>query len=188
MNKMIEEKDVLPFAKAVARSYCSLSGSWNNYDDAVGESCVFLLEHREFWIRPTTWLKRRVIGQLIRNYQNERGLRRKHKTTTNHVDESLIAPQKDKTDSNKVDERNRIIDRALQQPDVAQDSAIIRDILGGVSREEVAKKYKITQGRVSQLFHQFRIACLRLDVDTIRRPTTEEKERYPLLYGIESDE
>ncbi len=183
---MLEEKDVFQFAERVAKSYCARVNNYRNIDDAVSEACVFLLEHRDQWNRPPQWLYRRAVGQLIRNFQNEHGLRRKNRAFyTENYDLQTHAETVEVDAPKRTDARIRIIERALKQPDFVEYAEVVRDIVAGMARTDIALKHNITQGRISQIFNRFKTVCQRLDEE--REPTHEDKTKYPLLFGDENE-
>ena len=199
-ERPLEEEKIFEFAASCARAYCKKYRAWGQYDDAVQEVAVFLLENRSLWSKPRAVLRQRAVGVLVRNYQNERRLRTKTPlrlitgTEFEKVDERRPEKEVDeRLDSGvSTDPRLEIIERALRRPDVAPNADVIRMILSGRPRKEISAVFKLSQGRLSQIFDSFKRVCRQIElrngsasvlVDTKKEdPTPEERAENPLFF------
>ena len=187
----VTEAEILPFSERCARSYCKKFNAWAALDDATQEAALFLCQNRALWEKPDAWLRRRVCGQLVRNYQNEHKIRTKSPLFFTHGAFDEIEPVAE-PESETEDPRLSIIQTALRQPDVAPWRHILVDIVDGeLSRKEIAAKHGVSQSWISQLFARFKIVCSQMDpngggavlVDTLKEdPTAEERAACPLFY------
>lgn len=185
------EAEILPFSERCARAYCKKFNAWAALDDATQEAALFLCQNRSLWEKPDAWLRRRVCGQLVRNYQNEHKIRTKSPLFFTHGAFDEIEPVAE-PESETEDPRLLIIQTALRQPDVAPWRHILVDIVDGeLSRKEIAAKHGVSQSWISQLFARFKIVCSQMDpngggavlVDTLKEdPTAEERAACPLFY------
>lgn len=192
----LTENELESFAKSCASSYCRRFNCWTQLDDASQESALFLWQHRDKWSTKTkAQLRKRTIGQLIRNYQNEKKLRTKSPLVfVSREDFDVKSESTSEADQEKDRaEKLAIIERALRQPDaeiVAYKTAI-REVLAGTEKKAtIAARHGISPGRLSQVFSHFTIVCKRLAlgesselIDTSKEdPTSEELASMPLFY------
>ena len=159
----VTEESVYEFSQLCARIYCKQYSAWSQFDDATQDACLYLLNNQKKWTQPKPKLINRVIGELVRCYQKEHGLRRKSKLKRVDVNLSLIATKEER----EVDDsRWSIVERALRQPDVAPNRSIVESLLEpDATVTTVAKKHGLTKARVSQIFKQFKAVCQRLHED-----------------------
>lgn len=195
---MLTEDRVYKFAVKCARAYCAQHNAWENYDDAVSAASLYLLEHREKWAQENKGLKRRVVGELQRQYQNEHGLRRKYMPKRVDVNLELIAVRERPPSSVRPDsERLDIVRRALRQPGIVRYAPILEDVLGlKYTKTEIGRRHGVSTARVSQIYKEFKTVCRRLDpyqevaiIDTTREePTPEEILSTPLFFYKQTNE
>lgn len=160
----VTDANVFDFAQMCARVYCKRYNAWSQLDDATQDACLYLLNAREKWAQPKSKLINRTVGELVRNYQKEHGLRRKNRPKK--VDLNLSKIEDRRSESQEVDSRRLIVERALGQPDVAPYKALVQDLLAcDASFAAIAKKHGVTKARVSQIFKLFKSVCRRLDAD-----------------------
>lgn len=195
----IDDENLEVFARKCAAAYCRRFSNWNQLEDATQDAAVFLLANRDKWSKPAPVLFRRTVGQLVRNYQEERKLRTKSpiRIVSGDVDRATTknetAEVDERLDSNgETDPRWSIIERALRQPDFTPNERdIIRAILrGDQTNDAIATAFRRSPGRISQIFSKFKTVCQRLDarpgavaVDTKRiDPTPEERAANPLFF------
>lgn len=185
---MITEDDVFEFAQKCARAYCRRFNAWSRLDDAIGDACAYLLEHREKWSNSNGALTVRVVGELISSYQKEYGLLLKNSPKIVVGDMSRVEDSRKTND----DPRFEIMRRALRQPEIAPYAEIVEDIISlNYTRAEIAKKHGSTQSRLSQIFKTYKNVCRRLsEVQSVELAnpdeldlTTKEKEKMELFYG-----
>ena len=62
---MIDESNIFRFAKKVASFYCSKYNNWDQYDDAVQEVCIHLLENRSHLEKSEKILYRQEFLRLV---------------------------------------------------------------------------------------------------------------------------
>ena len=187
------------FARKCAAAYCKRFSNWNQLDDAQQDAAVFLLANRDKWHKPAPVLFRRTVGQLVRNYQEERKLRTKTpiRIVSGDVDRAAAkdetAAVDERLDSGgEPDPRWTIIERALRQPELTPaEREIVRAILrGDQSNDAIAATFHKSPGRISQIFSKFKTVCQRLDarpgvvsVDTKKIDSTpEERAANPLFF------
>ena len=118
----IDDENLEVFARKCAAAYCRRFSNWSQLEDATQDAAVFLLANRDKWTKPAPVLFRRTVGQLVRNYQEERKLRTKTpiRIVSGDVDRATTknetAEVDERLDSNgEPDPRWTIIERALRQ-------------------------------------------------------------------------
>ena len=193
----LDDDNLDSFARKCAAAYCKRFANWNQFDDAVQNAAIFLLEHRDKWQKPPAVLFRRTVGQLIRNYQDERKLRTKNpiRIVSGDVDRATAKNETDEIDDrldsggpSADDRRWSIIERAIQQPELVGKREIVRAIAAGKSNAEIAAAFNLSPGRISQIFAEFKTVCQRLAlrpglIDTKRiDPTPAERNETPLFF------
>lgn len=152
------DNDVLQLAQESARVYCRRYSSYENYDDAVGDACVYLLEHREKWDQEPRKLKRRVVGELVRGYQRAHGLRLKRPPIRVALDFETPTKNEGRTTEKSISD---VVERALQQPDVASIAPVVLFILNSNSKE-AANRFGLSKSAISKIKRRFSIVCMRL--------------------------
>lgn len=152
------DSDVYEVAEAAARAYCKRYASSEQFDDALGDAALFLLEHRTIWNKQRSLIVSRVVGALIRKYQNEHGLRLKRKPTfVDDVDVSLI-PSK----SNVLicDPRLEFVQTLLESLRFAPLRDAILEIIDARSKiSEIAARNYLSQRELRRIYNEFQIAC-----------------------------
>ncbi len=185
---MLADDDVFEFAKRCARTYCATYGAWRNLDDAVGDACLYLLSNRALWEKSRSALLCRVVNALIRNYQNERGLRLKNPPRRTEFFEPSA---RDDSDSLEYESQAERAERALKAPENAQDRPIIEAVLEGRKKKDVAREFNVSAGRVSQIMAIYKNSVSRLSEErgaSLVDPKEENvdpatRESTPLFYS-----
>lgn len=196
---MIDDTTLFDFCSKCASQYCKRYGRRSDYDDAYQDAVVYLLEHREKWVQDAGVLMKRVIGELIRGYQKSHGLRLKRRAHRVFIDLSRVSRQiPEVMNLIEVEEsrRRRLVERALGQPDISRYRPLLESVLSGEHKGATARRYGITEGRLSQILKQFRSACLRLSeagrVEIVGPQEldldAESKSRHPLFYAEVSED
>jgi DNA-directed RNA polymerase specialized sigma24 family protein len=175
---MIDDATLFDFSRSCAREYCRRFNS-ANLDDATQEASLYLLEHRDRWSRPRNYLRKRVVYELVRRYQNEIGLRRKNKLRKVEFDVFQFARKK--RDDPDAEEAREIIEEAIKDGKLEQDREIVELIVDGWTRSEIAGKYDVKFWEISDVYKRFLHALQKIEA-LDKEPTEQEKKDFPLLY------
>ena len=181
---MISDANVLDFARKCASLYCNRRNAWLSYDDALQDACLYLLEHRDRWADPEKVLKIRVVGELVRKYQNEHGLRLKNipRFTSLEYEDAKFAQSSDHFLD--VAKMRNIAGRATLQPELAPVSPILHLLLEGKGKE-AREKYNLSRSTLSKIKRSFLIVCLRIlnqDEGERREITEKDRQAMPLFF------
>ena len=176
----MDESDVFSFAVECARIYCARFKCWEQLDDATQEASLYLLQNRDRWNRPRNYLRKRVVYELVRKYQNESGLRRKNKLRKVELDVLQLARKKREPDANAV-EALEIVEEAIKDGKLEQDREIVELIVDGWTRSEIAEKYDVKFWEISDVYKRF-LRALQKIAALDKEPTEQEKKDFPLLY------
>lgn len=178
---MLSEVDLFEFAQKVATFYCRKHNKWDDYDDAVQEVCVHLLENRSYLEKSEKILYRQEFLRLVRWYQNTNGLRRKHKIV--RADYPVSDLSTDSNDSNDKEETYALFEIAMKKGSFcAEEREILWKLIYRISRDEIAKSYGISNKEVLRLKKKLEVELSRLSDS----PVKGEIESCPLLfYAVE---
>ena len=176
---MISEVDLFEFAQKVAAFYCRKNNRWDDYDDAVQEVCVHLLENRSHLEKNECMLRRQEFFRLVRWYQDSNGLRRKNKIVRSDypvVDLSIG------DEENEKEEVNSLFERAMSNGSFCdKEREILWKLIYRISRDEIAKSYGISNKEVLKLKKKLEVELSRLS----DAPVKGEVESCPLLFYVE---
>lgn len=158
------ESDVYEVAKTAAFSYCKKFRAFKQFDDAISEAALFLLEHKTIWEKPRRTIVIRVVGALVRNYQNAHGARLKNRPLfyRDEYDFDNIALENTLDEKRLLVEWKKDVENTLKQREFEEYVDVIRDLISGLSVTAVAKKYRIPQRRIRNVFKRFKAVCVRL--------------------------
>ena len=174
---MIDESNIFRFAKKVASFYCSKYNNWDQYDDAVQEVCIHLLENRSHLEKSEKILYRQEFLRLVLWYQNSNGLRRKHKIDRSDYPVSDLST--DGSVSNEKEEAYALFEIAMTNGSFcAKEREILWSLIYKASRVDIAKSYGLSKREILRLKKKLEVELSRLsDV-----PVKGEIESCPLLY------
>ena len=184
------DDSLVKLAKHCASSYCKQYKCWDRYDDAIGESCLFLLKLKEkgFWdtLEPSQ-LAHRTKLQLVRWYQNENKTRRKYRLKRAPFEERIAI----------VDDRIDEIDRRDEDLSVIRRAAAMLAVSTGsnlswrrlcMTIEATARKYNVNSRMFRNVYSKFRFELQKIasgsggvEIVDIADLTEEEIESCPLL-------
>ena len=171
---MIDDATLFDFSRSCAREYCRRFNS-TNLDDATQEASLYLLQHREKWNRPRNYLRKRVVYELVRKYQNESGLRRKNKL--HKVELDVFQLTRKKREDPDAEEAREIVEEAVKDGKLEDVREVVELIVDGWNRKQIAKKLGVPFRDVSEVYKTF----LR-ELRKFGEPSEEEKKKFPLLY------
>lgn len=126
------------------------------------------------------FLKRRVVFELVRKYQNERGLRRTNPLRRVDVDVDTLAAKPARA-SAEAREAKATIDESIRSGRLEFAREIVELFVDGWTRKEIAKRYGVTFKEISGIYKRF-LRELRKLTDAA---SVDEKEKYPLFYFLE---
>ena len=172
---MIDDATLFDFARSCAREYCRRFNS-TNLDDATQEASLYLLQHRDRWNRPRNYLRKRVVYELVRRYQNESGLRRKNTLRKVELDVFQLSKKKREPDAD-AEEAREIVEEAIRNGKLEQDREIVELIVDGWNRTRIARKLALPFCDVSDVYKRFFRELRKFD-----EPSEQEKKDFPLLY------
>ena len=149
---------ILELSKKIAAAFVRITGRRDLGGDAENDAVIALLsiEYDASNAGAKSYLKKRALGQLIRDYQNKTGQRLKNKprfveyveTATRATDDEIA----------RADETNdkTAIDKALQTfPQ--RDRAFLSEWITGKKQIKIAADLGLTRGRISQIISQFKV-------------------------------
>ena len=171
---MIDDATLFDFSRSCAREYCRRFNS-TNLDDATQEASLYLLEHRDRWNRPRNYLRKRVVYELVRKYQNESGLRRKNKL--HKVELDVFQLTRKKREDPDAEEAREIVEEAVKDGKLEDVREVVELIVDGWNRKQIARKLGVPFRDVSEVYKTF----LR-ELKKYGEPSEEEKKKFPLLY------
>jgi len=171
---MIDDATLFDFSRSCAREYCRRFNS-TNLDDATQEASLYLLEHRDRWNRPRNYLRKRVVYELVRKYQNESGLRRKNKL--HKVELDVFQLTRKKREDPDAEEAREIVEEAVKDGKLEDVREVVELIVDGWNRKQIAKKLGVPFRDVSEVYKTFLRELRKFD-----EPSEEEKKKFPLLY------
>jgi len=171
---MIDDATLFDFSRSCAREYCRRFNS-TNLDDATQEASLYLLEHREKWNHPRNYLRKRVVYELVRKYQNESGLRRKNKLRKVELD--VFQLTRKKREDPDAEEAREIVEEAVKDGKLEDVREVVELIVDGWNRKQIAKKLGVPFRDVSEVYKTF--LC---ELKKYGEPSEEEKKKFPLLY------
>lgn len=171
---MIDDATLFDFSRSCAREYCRRFNS-TNLDDATQEASLYLLQHRDRWNRPRNYLRKRVVFELVRRYQNESGLRRKNKLRKVELD--VFQLSRKKREDPDAEEAREIVEEAVKDGKLEDVREVVELIVDGWNRKQIAKKLGVPFRDVSEVYKTF----LR-ELKKYGEPSEEEKKKFPLLY------
>ena len=174
---MLDESTLYAFALSCARNYCQRFAS-SDLDDATQEASLYLLQIRDKWNRPRNYLRKRVIFELVRRYQDKHGLRRKNKPQFIDADLFRLTTQERKETEAERDARE-IVATAIQDSRLETEREIVELIVDGWTNHEIVEFI----GRPYYEISAIRARFLRAVRNVCGTPADEkERNRFPLLY------
>lgn len=178
---MISEVDLFEFAQKVATFYCRKHNKWDDFDDAVQEVCVHLLENRSYLEKSEKILYRQEFLRLVRWYQDTNGLRRKHKIV--RADYPVSDLSTDSNDSNNKEETYALFEIAMSNGSFCEkEREILWKLIYKASRDEITNSYGISYKEVLRIKKKLEVELSRLSDS----PVKGEVESCPLLfYAVE---
>ena len=153
----LDDASLLSFARQCAKAYCRRYAAQSQFDDAVQEACVYLLENRGKWTQPAAKLKRRVVGELVRKYQNERKLRSKFYRPIQYV-ESAPEEIADDADLERLERRDWLcarIRRAAANAGCADCLELLEAVALGEDVKSAASRFRVGVSKVRALYKRF---------------------------------
>ena len=149
---------ILELSKKIAAAFVRITGRRDLGGDAENDAVIALLsiEYDATNAGAKSYLKKRALGQLIRDYQNKTGQRLKNKPRfVEYVETATRATVED--DGARADEINdkTAIDKALRTfPQ--RDRAFLSEWITGKKQIKIAADLGLTRGRISQIISQFK--------------------------------
>lgn len=186
----VTDANVFDFAQMCARVYCKRYSCWEQFDDAVGESCLFLLKLKAkgYWetLAPRE-LTRRTVLRLVRWYQDEHKLRSKNRPTVIAIIDDLEDAD-DRIERLERDEENlSMIRRAVNNANCVDCLDVILDVVRGERIEDTARKHKMKSSSLRRIYKRFLFELNKLDrkrgvkIINAEDATEDEKKSCPLL-------
>lgn len=149
-------------SKSVAAAFVRISGRADLRDDAVNDALVALLsiDYDATNAGARSYLKKRALGALIRDYQRKTGRRLKNAPKfIEYTDAATVAPPSFDDDDNGVDhtgdDDKTAVEIALQCFS-GRELEIIKEWLSGKKQIKIASDRNLTRGRISQIIAQFK--------------------------------
>ncbi len=188
----LDDDSLVKLARHCASSYCKQYKCWDRYDDAIGESCLFLLNLKEkgFWdtLEPSQ-LAHRTKLQLVRWYQNENKTRRKYRLKRAPFEERIAIVVDDRIDEiDRRDEDLSVIRRAAANAGCLDCLEPVLDVVYGMTIEATARKYNVNSRMFRNVYSKFRFELQKIasgsggvEIVDIADLTEEEIESCPLL-------
>jgi RNA polymerase sigma factor (sigma-70 family) len=196
----LTEEQVIEYAKQCAKAYVAQYGRSPLIDvgDAYSIAWLALSKNDEYDetrspLEIKSLIKTRGVNAIVREYQKLYGLRRKNPIKFVPLVEGAVDVQK--TTDRQNDEYDERVKQALSQAFDSRSIEIVAAILEGGKQVDVARRFHISEGRVSQIFTEFRrrVRCYQTQgenvciIETTNEPTLEERRLYPLLYWRENE-
>ena len=153
----LDDASLLSFARQCAKAYCRRYAAQSQFDDAVQEACVYLLENRGKWTQPAAKLKRRVVGELVRKYQNERKLRSKFYRPMQYV-ESVPDRIQDDADLEQIERRDWLcarIRRAASNAERADCMEFFAAVALGEDIKTASARFRMSVSQGRALYKRF---------------------------------
>lgn len=151
------DADVVAVAEKAANIYCRKYASVDQFDDALGEASLFLLEHRDVWNATTRAIVVRVVGALVRNYQNAHGLRLKNPPKFVDGLELDTFAASSRRSASVCDPRLTLVEDLLQSPLFAEYSTAILELVDGHStKKEIAQRHGLRPRELTRIYKSFR--------------------------------
>jgi hypothetical protein len=189
---VLDDDSLFEFAQRCARAYCKKYGCQDQFDDAVGESCAFLLKLKQkgYWeTLPDRELKRRTVLALVRWYQD--ATKKRSKFYRPMVADPIAEEVPDDDDLFERLEREEefltFIRRALVNAECVGYIDVIVDVARGGGVADVARKHKAKATSVRSLYKRFLFELNKLDrkrgvkIINAEDATEDEKKSCPLL-------
>ena len=190
---MLNDDSLEQFATRCARLYCKRYSCWEQFDDAVGESCLFLLKLKAkgYWetLAPRE-LTRRTVLRLVRWYQDEHKLRSKNRPTIIAIIDDLEDAD-DRIERLERDEENlSMIRRAVNNANCVDCLDVILDVVRGERIEDAARKHKMKSSSLRRIYGRFLFELKKagnirgVKIVNAEDATEEEKLSCPLLMTL----
>ena len=169
---MIDDDNLLSFAQSCALEYCKRFGS-KELEDATQDAAIILLSFRAYWDRPRNYLRKRVIFELVRKFQNEKGLRRKNRLRKVELDLSGLSEKK--SDETQTAKAREMIAQAVQNGRLEYAREIVELFVDGWKRKDVARLYGVSFREISEIYDRFVHELKKLD------DGDHDQDDYPLF-------
>ena len=190
----LDDDSLAKLARYCASSYCKQYNCWDQYDDAIGESCLFLLALKEKGCWQTLappQLAHRTKFQLVRWYQNENKTRCKHRLKRAPFEEQIAVVDERLDEIDRRDEDMSVIRRAATNAGCLDCLDLVVDVVYGMTIEATARKYNVNSRMFRNVYSKFRfelqkIASGNSGVEIVDGAdlTEEEIESCPLLMFV----
>lgn len=190
-NNDVDVEKILKLSATIAAAFVRITGRRDLKDDATNDAALALIsiEFDETNAGARSYLKKRALGQLIRDYQNKTGQRLKNKPHFVEYTETATRAPETSDDDGDADDDKIAIENALRQfPQ--RDRAFLAAWVAGKKQIKIAADLGLTRGRISQIITRFKHKARFfkeygggvVDVDPYKEPMTEkEKSKYPLF-------
>lgn len=164
----LSDEQILEYADKYSKCYIAKYGEsvFVSKDDAYSIAFIALSENSSYDENCSkdeieSLLRIRVIGAITRHYQDMNGIRRKNRVSFVPFDvcESEIAKKRAKDGDIAVRET---IDFCLSRISNEDKKDVIKAILNGEKKSDVAKRTGLSCGRISQIFQEFKDNVSRL--------------------------
>ena len=187
----VDVEKILKLSETVAAAFVRITGRADLKDDATNDAVLALIEidFDETNAGARSYLKKRALGQLIRDYQNKTGQRLKNKPHfVEYIETATRIEDRYEPADDETTEKNAIND-ALKEF-TTRDRAFLSEWLTGKKQIKIAADLGLTRGRISQIITRFKHKARFfkeygggvVDVDPYKEPMTEkEKAKYPLF-------
>lgn len=194
MARLTFEKNldlILSLASTIAYAFAKISGRYDLREDAASDAVLALIDvdfdpGRDGWKQ---YLKTRVLGRLLRDFQTRTGRRLKVPPEfVQYVDE-LQAVEEDPPEDRTKDEE--AIAKAIELF-AERDRELIYEYCDGKKQKDIAEARRLSRGRISQILTKFKrlarffrqygggVAIIETNAE---RPTKKEEEECPLFYA-----
>lgn len=184
--------EVQRLAKRCAGEFCRITGRVRDFDDAEADALVLLVTipvnfDRSGW---RLYLKKRVVGELVRKLQKATGRRLKNPPTFaelgDDVPDGREPEEFDEPDPEPMTDAEAIA--AALGKFRERDREIITAFISGEKQNAIAKRHALTRFRICQIISDFK--NITRTFKEIGRgvaiappsPDEKEKERCPLFY------
>ena len=161
------EQEILILSKRIATAYVKTTGLFQEWDDACQDAALLLAQtdFDDSYPQPArrAYLTRRCVMALLRERQKITGARLRRPPEFRSFGE-LDPPDDRRTSSSRVDDVERATTTAKEALS-DRDRAIVDAWLAGLGQVEIARRFELSQSRVSRIVKQYKDAARRRSGD-----------------------
>lgn len=151
------EQEILILSKRIATAYVKTTGLFQEWDDACQDAALLLAQtdFDDSYPQPArrAYLTRRCVMALLRERQKRTGARLRRPPEFRSFDE--LDPPDDRRSSSSVVDVERATTTAKEELS-DRDRTIVEAWLAGVGQVEIARRFELSQSRVSRIVKQYR--------------------------------